>query len=430
MKNPRILVSLLCSMLPLALLPAAPQFEEHVVWKEREDDMLTYHVPTIFVSRADTVLAAADARFNEFGDFGPHHVVLKRSTDGGRTWGPNIYVARSDGRQIYLFPNFIQPRDSNRISMFYSEKALEDIHVITHVWLRHSDDDGVTWSEPVDVSPILKAADLELKRRIEAGTAGEPFVRSNYGGEYRFHRENPALYGRLSYYSGPGVAIQLSRHNPHAPGRLIIPFLNMQRRDAPHIQRGHGNCFLISDDNGATWKAGGIVPIGRYVNSEPSVVELADGDLLMNARYEGRTDRVISRSRDGGLTWSQSEIDPVIPKFREIHAGLLRLSHPKDDPAGRSRILFSFPDCQNARERMTVMLSYDEHRSWPVRKVVHFGASFYSNMARLSDGTVLLVYGKGQTENRWMPAATVVARFNLEWLADGKDGLATGLNRE
>jgi hypothetical protein len=430
MKNPKLLVSLLCTLLPLTLLPAAPQFEEHVVWKEREDDMLTYHVPTIFVSRADTVLAAADARFNEFGDFGPHHVVLKRSTDGGRTWGPNIYVARSDGRQIYLFPNFIQPRDSNRIFMFYSEKALEDIHAITHVWLRHSDDDGVTWSEPVDISPILKEADLELKRRIEGGTVGEPFVRSGYGGEYRFHRENAALYGRLSYYSGPGVAIQLSRHNPHAPGRLIIPFLNMQRRDAPHIQRGHGNCFLISDDNGTTWKAGGIVPIGRYVNSEPSVVELADGDLLMNARYEGRTDRVISRSRDGGLTWSQSEIDATIPKFMETHAGLLRLSHPKDDPTGRSRVLFSFPDCQNARERMTVMLSYDEHRSWPVRKVVNFGGSYYSNMARLSDGTVLLVYGKGQSEHRWMPAITVVARFNLDWLTDGKDSLATGLNRE
>ena len=130
------------------------------------------------------------------------------------------------------------------------------------------------------------------------------------------------------------------------------------------------------------------------------------------------------------MTWTQSEIDTTVPKFFETHAGLLRLSHPADDRAGASRILFSFPDCQNARERMTVLLSYDEHRTWPVRKVVHYGASFYSNMARLADGTVLLVYGKGQTEHRWMPAVTVVARFNLEWLTDGGDSLASGPIKE
>jgi hypothetical protein len=414
-----VFASLLCA---LSSAFAAPHFEEHVVWREREDDMLTYHVPTIFVTQRDTVIAAADARFNDYGDFDPHHVVIKRSTDGGRTWGPNQYVARSDGKQIFLFPNFIQPRGSKRIFFFYTEKAREAIHTITHVWLRHSDDDGESWSEPRDVVSLLVAADAKLKQAIERRTAGPQFVRDEYGAE-RFLKENAVLYGRRSFYSGPGVAIQLSAQHPVAPGRLVVPFLNLLQRDAPHIQRGQGNCFLISDDDGATWRAGGIVPIGRYVNSEPSIVELANGELLMNARFEGRTDRVLSRSRDGGLTWSQSELDTTVPKFFETHAGLLRISHPATDAQGRSRILFSFPDCQNARERMTVLLSYDEHRTWPVRKVVHYCASFYSNMAQLADGTILLVYGKGQTEHRWMPATTVVARFNLEWLTDGADRL-------
>jgi sialidase-1 len=83
--------------LPFAAIAAQPFFEEHVVWKKHEDGMITFHVPTIFVSNRGTILAAADARFKDVGDFGPHHIAVKRSTDGGRTWGPNNYVAHSDG---------------------------------------------------------------------------------------------------------------------------------------------------------------------------------------------------------------------------------------------------------------------------------------------------------------------------------------------
>ena len=79
------LVALTFLFLAGGALAAPPRFEEHVVWEDGEDGMITYHVPMIFVSPRDTILVSADARFKDFGDFGPHHVVLKRSTDGGRT---------------------------------------------------------------------------------------------------------------------------------------------------------------------------------------------------------------------------------------------------------------------------------------------------------------------------------------------------------
>jgi BNR repeat-like domain len=419
------IICLVCSILTFAgsVLAAVPLFEEHVVWKENEDAMLTYHVPTIFVSQRDTVLAAADARFKEYGDFGPHHLVLKRSTDGGRTWGENVYMARSDGRQIYLFPNFIQARGSTRIFLFYSEKDVADIHHVTHVWLRHSDDEGQTWSEPRDVVDLLVRRDAELGALVRTGKAGPEFA-----------RDNPVLYGRKAFYSGPGVAIQLSADHPVAPNRLIVPFLGMMDRNAHDQQRAQFNTILVSDDAGKTWQAGGTVPIGEFPNSEPSIAEMANGELLFNIRVEHRYYRVLSRSRDAGRTWTLARRFEGLPEFDQIHSGLLRYSLDRHDPTRTNRLLVSFPlgrrdeNGRPRREGMNVWLSYDEHVSWPIRKVIHSGPSYYSNLAKLSDGTILLIYGRDGTHAS-MPERNVVARFNLEWLTDGRDSTGTGPRR-
>jgi Neuraminidase (sialidase) len=196
-------------------------------------------------------------------------------------------------------------------------------------------------------------------------------------------------------------------------------------------QRGQFNTLLISDDGGATWQAGGTVPIGDFPNSEPSIVELSNGDLLLNIRVVGQYFRVLSRSSDGGATWSLASRFKGLPAFDQVHAGLLRFSFARHDPSGTNRILFSFPhgrpreDGGYQREGMSVWMSYDEHQTWAVRKVINPGPSYYSNMAKLSDGSVLLIYGGGGG-HRSMPARNVVARFNLEWLTENRDSLATG----
>ena len=398
---------------------ANPQFEEHTLWQRGEDGILTYHVPTIFVSGQGTIIAAADARYGDPGDFGPHHLVLKRSADGGRHWTPNYYLARSDHGQIYLFPNFIQPKGSNRIFLFYAEKQPSDIHHVTRVWQRSSTDDGLTWTSPVDLAPLLVKADAALEQRVRTGTAAPEFAHDTY-----------LLYGRKAFFPGPGVAIQLSADNPFAPNRLVVPVLGMKDRWVEPIQRGQYNTFLVSDDAGQSWQAGGTVPIGDQPNSELSIAELEDGGILMNARVENRHFRVLSRSTDGGNHWPVARQDTTLPAFDQIHAGLLRYSFARHDPTHTNRLLISFPDSLH-RENLNVWLSYDEHRSWPIRKVINPGPSFYSNMALLPDRSILLIYGRdygGPDPN--LPARTVVARFNLEWLTDGRDSEAAGPNHQ
>ena len=389
-----------------------------MVWAANEDGIAVYHVPTICVTDKGTVLAAADARYGDLGDFGPHHLVIKRSTDGGRTWSRNDYVARSDHGQIYLFPNFIEPRGGRRIFFFYAQKDPADIQHISYVWVCSSADDGVTWSKPKEITSILVAADAALREKVRLGTAGPQFSHDNY-----------LLYGRRAFFPGPGVAIQLSPDNPFAPNRVVIPVLGMKDRWVYPIQRGQFDTCILGDDGGATWRAGGAVPIGDEPESEPSIVELDNGDILLNARVEDRDFRVVSLSKDGGETWTVARRDETLPEYGQIHSGLLRYSFARNDPTHTSRVLFSFPDSPR-RENLNVWMSYDDCRTWAVRKVIDPGPSFYSNMALMPDHSIVLIYGQGRRPGAGptmgFPARTVVVRFNLEWLTGGRDSLATG----
>ncbi len=70
-------------------------------------------------------------------------------------------------------------------------------------------------------------------------------------------------------------------------------------------------------------------------------------------------------------------------------------------------------------------LSYDEGDTWPVSKTVEAGFSGYSDLAVAKDGTILLFYERGSTDgkNIYKTGLLTIARFNLEWLTDGKDAL-------
>jgi len=381
-----------------------PHFEETVVWKKNEERLWPYQCPGVMVTKRGTVLVWADGRYDDPGDFGPHHLALKRSTDGGQTFGPNQYIGNSTNREIYLFGNAIEPRGSGRIHFIYTQKDPENIHRNTFIWHRVSEDQGETWSKPERIEQPLVEADQALRRAIDTGSAGS-----------QFDGEDATLYARRQFYTGPGLVIQLREDNPSAPVRIVIPLLVIgDRNHRDIVRRGMGNAVLISDDQGRTWKAGGIVPIAGFKASEPSISELADGTLVINARIARDTRRSVSYSRDGGKTWTRPRLDDSgIPPFSETHAGLLRFTDPHNGADGKGHILFSFPNAR-VRQNMTVLMSSDEHQSWSMRCLVHKGPSYYSNMA-FHDGTVYLIYGRGG-EHRAFPAETALARFNLTWL--------------
>ena len=209
---------------------------------------------------------------------------------------------------------------------------------------------------------------------------------------------SPAITG----VPGPGVGIQMRS------GRLVIPCNHVIGAEVT-------NHVIYSDDHGKTWRLGGSTDPNT---DENQLVELADGSLLLNIRnYREKGHRGISMSKDGGLTWSPVVSDPTLIE-PVCMASLIRYTN--SPPYTKNRLLFSNPATQTERIRMTIRVSYDEGKTWPVAKLLNAGPSGYSCLTVLPDMTIGCLYERG---DRSSIEKLTFARFSLNWLTDGADSL-------
>jgi sialidase-1 len=332
----------------------------------------------LIVTRQGTVLAFCEGRKGAQADYGDIDIVLKRSHDGGQSWTSMVMVA-DDGPNTFGNPCPVVDRDTGTIWLLLTHNLGEDNEQeilrgtsrgTRTVWISRSDDEGVTWTKPVDITQTVKKPDWTW------------------------------------YATGPGCGIQL------AGGRLVIP-CDHAVAGRPDVWRSHVIC---SDDHGRNWWIGGV--LGDHLN-ECQAVELGDGALMLNMRNYAKGEGVANRravavSRDGGETWSDIRYDQALVE-PVCQASFIRYTAR---PAhSRNRLLFANPASTN-RETMTIRLSYDEGQTWPVSRVLHPGPTAYSALAVLPDLTIGCLCECGRKQ----PYETVTfARFSLEWLTQGQD---------
>jgi len=354
------------------VVPPPEPPERTDVFVSGQDGYFAYRIPSLVTTSKGTLLAFCEGRKSSLADLGNNDLVLKRSADDGKTWEPMEIVCDEGDKVTIGNPTPVVDRDTGIVWVAFSRNASD-------VLVTHSGDDGKTWSEPADITPQVKRP------------------------EWKF------------YAVGPGVGIQL--RDGLNKGRLLIPAYHRttQHKSGPAIAH-----VFYSDDQGASWKIGGIV--GPHT-CECQVVETIDADgpgLLLNARNHwarsgGRPDlagkRIISRSRDGGQSWSEPSFDETLIE-PTCQASLLRFSWPETN--GRSRILFANP-ASRSRSRMTVRASYDEGRTWPISRLIDGGSSAYSCLSVLPDGRIGLLYESGGYKR------ITFAAFDLDWLTMGRD---------
>jgi len=327
----------------------------------------TYRIPSAILAPNDTLLAFAEGRRGGAGDAGDIDLVLRRSHDGGRSWAP-LQIIGDNGPNTFGNPCAVVDARTNTVWLLTTQNRgtdrEKDIIAGTSdgsrtVWVMRSQDDGVSWSAPVEITSSVKARDWTW------------------------------------YATGPGVGIQTR------DGRLVVPANHAEAKTGIH--RSH---LFFSDDGGKSWTLGATSDAGT---NESQVVELADGRLLLNMRnHPPKPDnfRMIARSDDGGRTLSAAVPDRALIE-PPAQASLIRFSTAK--ARDQNRLLFANP-ASAARERMTVRVSDDEGLTWPVSRVVHDGPAAYSSLVVLPDGTIGVLFERG---DRSPYERITLARFTL-----------------
>lgn len=346
--------------------------EQVDVFAAGDDGVNTYRIPSLLATPGGALLAFCEARKQSRDDATPTDLVFKRSTDGGRTWSPMRVLVEGPGNEAIMNPTAVVHRESGAVILFCNHVRGHGQSRQRRQMLLTSTDDGATWSKPASLSERIVPHEQSL-------------------------------------VPGPGVGIQT------AGGRLVVP--GYAGEYDPKTDGGYHSRVIYSGDGGKTWRMGRAV--SAFTN-ESQVVELADGRLMLNMRDStGKGRRAVAFSEDKGETWSEVSYSEELNECA-CQASIIRLSGGPGAKAGeKNRLLFSNPDnvgriCGAVpRTKLTVRISYDEGRTWPVKKLIHAGPSAYSGLVRLPDGDIGVVSEGGKKDYReWIR----FVRFSLDWL--------------
>ncbi|MEU6552167.1 exo-alpha-sialidase [Streptomyces sp. NPDC046915] len=368
---------------PAASPAGSADFEQQVLFKASQDPgYACFRIPAIVRTTKGTLLAFAEGRVLNCGDAADIDIVVKRSADGGRTWSPLRVVTEGAG-DTHGNPAPIVDRATGRILLAETyntgrtDSGSCQVPCDRTPHLQYSDDDGLTWSEPRDLSPEILPPDWNSW-----------------------------------YATGPVHGIQLTRGR-HA-GRLVFG-VNTETWNG-RVTANHA-ALIVSDDDGEHWRAGATDtwPIAadgtfRQKPSELTLTERADGSVLVSGREQDGTDlghRTQTVSRDGGDSFTAPFRDLPDLYAPQVQGSTLRLG---------DRILLACPGDPDRRRTMMIRSSYDGGRTWDSvdrGTVVTTDWSGYSDLVRVDHDTVGLMYEGGAVDAR---DEIRFARFTEDWL--------------
>lgn len=334
----------------------------------------TYRIPSLATTTNGTLLAITDARYEDASDVpGVIDMFVRRSTDNGTTWGEPIVIKTNHGGDACT----VVDNTTGRIFVFYAYSENQTIFGSNgdpsspntlRSQYKYSDDDGVTWSEEVDLTAALYKT------------------------------------GDKSYWASAGTGIQLRN------GTLVIPIA---------VVRSGNQIFgslLYSTDHGDTWNRSQTNSYSGF--DENTLVELNDGSIMVNSRnHYGTGRRLITSTSDLGTTWAPYTFDNTL--IDPISQGNILRYTSTLDGYDKDRILFSNSASTSGRKDGALRISYDEGQTWAYSKLYQTGFSAYSSTAILANGKIGILY---ESDNY---TKIKFKRFSLDDLTDNTDSFVS-----
>jgi sialidase-1 len=329
-----------------------------------------FRIPAVITTRSGDLLAFAEGRSDGLGDAGNIDTVVKRSTDGGCTWqplrvvldsGPNTSgnpapVVTASGRIVLL--TTYNAGTATETQILRGQVPPEDGR---RVFTQYSDDDGVTWSAPREITATAKLPNWRW------------------------------------YATGPGHATRLT-HGPHR-GRLVVPANHSVAPPAGSADLGseakyYGGHDLYSDDDGRTWHIGYVDdnPDGQVNVNETTATELPDGRVYFNTRDQNGTadgNRADAYSLDGGRTLRRPFQPQPALAGPVVEGSVLQVR------GAGAPLLYSGPADPADRAVMTLRASRDGGVTWRSALTVSQLPASYSDLVQIDARTVGLLYETG-----------------------------------
>ena len=329
-----------------------------------DDGVESYRIPGLVTTNAGTLLGVYDVRHNNSADLQEYvEIGLSRSTDGGQTWekmripmsfgeygglpkaqngcgDPAILVDKQTGT-IWIVAAWTHGMGWNR-AWTNSMPGMDKEHTAQLVMVK-SEDDGRTWSEPINVTEQMK---------------------------------DPSWY---FFFQGPGRGITMD------DGTLVFASQYIGKDKIPNAG------IMYSKDHGKTWK---VSKHARTNTTESQVAEIAPGVLMLNMRDNRGGSRAVSTTTDMGETWKEHESSRTALPESICMASLIHVK-AKDNVLGKDILLFSNPNTTEGRHSMTIKASLDGGYTWLSENqlLVDSGSSWgYSCLSMIDQETVGILY--------------------------------------